>query len=72
MTNLLEKAFNRASRLSPEDQDALAERLLAELESEERWTTAFESSEDILTSLADEALEEHRKGQTKPLDPDTL
>lgn len=72
MTDLLEKAFNKASRLTPAEQDALAERLLEELESEERWEKAFEGAEDVLSNLADEALDEHRRGRTEPLDPDNL
>jgi len=37
MTKLLEKAFEEASKLPEEDQDALAEMLLVDLSSEERW-----------------------------------
>jgi len=36
MTRLLEKAFEAASKLPEEDQDALAEMLLNEIASEER------------------------------------
>ena len=36
MTKLLEKAFEEASTLPEEDQDALAEMLLSDLASEER------------------------------------
>ncbi len=72
MTRLLEQAFREAARLSPEEQDALAIQLLAELESEERWGTAFDNTASDLERLAREALEEHRKGRTQPLDPDKL
>jgi hypothetical protein len=48
--------------------------MLAELESERRWTELFatKESEDLLERLADEALENHRKGRTEPLNPDDL
>ena len=72
MTHLLEKAFAEASRLPERDQDAIAEVVLAELASEERWSKLFEGSQDVLADLAEEALAEHRAGKTKPLEPDDL
>jgi hypothetical protein len=68
----LEHAFAEAAKLSPSEQDALAELILQELTSERRWAEAFEGSQDKLERLADEALKEHRAGQTHPLDPDRL
>lgn len=72
MTAQLEKAFAEASKLSPSEQDALAEWLFAELQSEKRWTKLFADSQDTLSKLASEALTEHRSGQTQELDPDHL
>jgi hypothetical protein len=72
MTKLLEKAFAEAVKLPKKEQDKLAKWLLAELESERRWDDAFARSPDHLTRLADEALKEHRKGRTKPLNPEQL
>lgn len=72
MTNLLKEAFDKASELPPEEQDAFARFLLAELESEARWSQAFARSQDVLAKLADEALEEFRAGKTEILDPDDL
>ncbi len=68
MTRLLEKAFAEAALLPDEDQDALAAALLEELESERRWDELFASSPEVLQRLADEALAEHRAGNTEPLD----
>ena len=68
----LEHAFAEAAKLSPSEQDALAELILQELTSERRWAEAFEGSQDKRERLADEALKEHRAGQTHPLDPDRL
>ena len=72
MTKLLERAFEEASRLPEMDQNALAKWLLDELHSEREWARAFAESEDVLERLADEALEDKRKGKTTPLNLDRL
>ena len=72
MTQLLKKAFDQASQLSPEEQDALATWILEEMASERRWDEAFHASADRLKQLADEALQEAREGRTEELDPDRL
>jgi hypothetical protein len=72
MTKMLEKAFKKASALPEHDQDVLAEWLLEELKSEARWQELFAKSQDGLSRLAAEALDEHRRGKTKKLDPDKL
>ena len=68
----LERAFAEAAKLPPADHDALAEWILEELASEKRWAEAFARSTDMLERLADEALAEHRRSQTQPLDPDRI
>ncbi len=70
MTQLLQKAFERAAKLPQEEQDKFARFLLAELESERRWAELFSrsESEDLLEQLANKALAEHRAGRTQPLD----
>lgn len=68
MTELLEKAFAEASKLSPEEQDLLARTLLDDLASEESWDQSFARSQDELAQLADEALAEHQRGETKSLE----
>lgn len=72
VTKLLERAFAEAAKLPDEEQDALAVWILEELAAERKWETAFASSADALAKLADEALSEHRAGQTQVLDPDAL
>lgn len=72
MTTLLEKAFKEASRLPEVDQNALAKWVLDELHSESKWQKKFGESEDILEKLADEAIEDKRKGKTTPLDQNRL
>lgn len=71
MTELLEKAFEVASRLAPKAQDALGTRILevAEImEDEARWDVAFSRAQDQLDRWADEALAEIEAGTTTPLD----
>ena len=72
MTKLLERAFKEASKLPVVEQNALAKWVIEELESEDRWEKAFAGSEDILDRLADEALETHKVGKTKPMDIEKL
>jgi hypothetical protein len=72
MTKLLEKAFKEASKLPDIEQNTLAKWLLEELEAEKKWEQGFAESEDILERLADEALEAHKQGKTKPLNSDSL
>lgn len=72
MTQLLKKAFDQASQLTPEEQDELAKWLLEEMASEKRWDEAFGASADRLKALAEEALQEAREGRTEELDPDRL
>jgi len=72
MTKLLKKAFQEASKLPDIEQNALAKWLMGELEAERKWDQAFAESEDVLGQLADEALEAHKQGKTKPLDTKKL
>lgn len=66
MTNL-ETAFAEAAKLPLAEQNELAAFILEEIKSEKQWKKAFDTSADVLAQLADEALEEHRTGKTKPL-----
>ncbi len=68
MTKLLKEVMAKLSKLSPERQDELAAWLLAEMEDEARWDKSFAESQDALAKLADEALEEFRHGETRPLE----
>ncbi len=72
MTQLLEKAFKRVSKLPEIEQNIMAKWLIDELKSEKKWGKMFAESEDILEKLADEALAELAQGKTKPLDIDKL
>ncbi len=71
MTNL-EQAFAEAAKLTPAEQESLAAVILEEIASEARWNKALANSPNALEFLAQEALDEHRADQTRPLDPDKL
>jgi hypothetical protein len=68
MTGLLEKALQQVETLPPEEQDAIARQILADLADEEGWSRRFGETPDLLKALADEALAEHRRGETRPLE----
>ena len=72
MTALLEQAISQAAALPDERQDALAALLLEEIEDETRWDAAFARSQETLATLAAEAMDEHRAGETEDLQPDEL
>ena len=68
MTKLLEKALEKVSALPQDEQDAIASQILAELEEEAAWGERFARQGGKLRRLADEALAEHHRGETRPLD----
>jgi hypothetical protein len=68
MTGLLEQALRRVESLSPEEQDAVASQIIETLDDEEAWARSFRQDPSVLRSLAREALEEHHRGETRPLD----
>lgn len=68
MTVRLEEAINRVASLSAEEQDAIASQILETLDDEEALARSFRERPELLRSLAREALEEHRRGETRPLD----
>ena len=65
MTKALERAFREASKLSDNEQDALAEAILTEVLGEDEWERSFSASAGVLEDLADEAIEDHRAGKTQ-------
>jgi hypothetical protein len=72
MGRLLEKAISEASKLPEPDQEAIGAWLLAEIVSERRWSELFGRPGSNLERMADDAIEEHERGLTTPLDPDRL
>ncbi len=72
MTELLEKAFKEITKLPETEQNAIAKWLLEELKAEKQWEKSFQESEQILASLADEALESCKQGKTMPLNEEMI
>jgi len=61
MAKLLEEALRRLDQLPPDQQNAVAQIVLDELDSEERWSAKFAASKGALSRLAGEALAERRR-----------
>jgi len=53
--------------MTPEEQDAIASQILDALDDEEAWVRSFPDKPEVLRSLAREALDEHRRGETRRL-----
>ena len=68
VTGLLEKALRRVAALSNEEQDAIAAQILESLDDEEIWERSFRNNPEKMRALAQEAREEHRRKETRPLD----
>ncbi|HLH20413.1 MAG TPA: hypothetical protein VKX45_24510 [Bryobacteraceae bacterium] len=66
MVSLLEKAWEKVEALPPEEQEALAAQILAELADEEAWRKRFAAKRDVIRRMAREALEEDARGETLP------
>jgi len=62
------RALRRIESLSREEQDVIAAQIMETLDDEEAWARNFRERPALLRSLAREALEEHRLGETRPLD----
>jgi hypothetical protein len=70
MNAKLEQAIEALSRLPENEQEELAELILLEIETADKWDESFARSEGLLNKLAEAAMEEYRAGKTEPLDPD--
>jgi 3'-phosphoadenosine 5'-phosphosulfate sulfotransferase (PAPS reductase)/FAD synthetase len=68
MTGLLQEALRRVESLSSEEQDAIASQIIETLDDEAAWARSFSKDQAAIRSLAREALDEHRRGETRPLD----
>jgi hypothetical protein len=73
MTTLLQEAIRAVAALPEAAQDHFAVMILAEVNADaDMWERRFGTSQDALAKLADEAVEEHERGNTRPLDPEEL
>jgi DnaJ-domain-containing protein 1 len=68
MTQLLEDALRKVGKLPEDEQDAIASQILAAMEDEEAWAKTLRKNPARLRKLAAQALEEHGRGATRPLD----
>ncbi|MEM8777894.1 MAG: hypothetical protein AAGF26_03290 [Cyanobacteria bacterium P01_G01_bin.49] len=68
MTQLLQKAFQEAQKLSEALQDELAQQLLSDIENELKWQETLKDPNlnlDIIRELAQSALIEDQEGKTE-------
>jgi hypothetical protein len=72
MTKMLEKALAKAKELPEAEQDAIAQIVMDEIESERRWDALLAKSPESLRKLADRAWNEHESGESQELDPDRM
>jgi hypothetical protein len=69
MTELLQRVIAELEKLPEDEQDAIATRLLAELEDERAWKVRFESTtNEQWDRLAQMVRQEIVTGDTTPLD----
>lgn len=68
MTKLLDSAFKEVSSLPETEQNIFARFIMDEIKSEREWESSFAQSEDILSNMADEALEDFKNNNTEELD----
>jgi len=54
--------------LPQDEQGAIASRILASLAGENAWKRRFAGKRGVMRRLAREAIEEHERGETLPLD----
>lgn len=68
MTELLEQAISKIKTLPSEEQDAIAARLLADLEAEQTWKAKFAATtDDQWEQIANSVRQEIAAGDTTPL-----
>jgi hypothetical protein len=69
VTELLRQAIAQIEQLSPDQQDAIAARFLAELQDEQKWETRFSATtDDQWDQMAAMVRQEIAIGKTVPLD----
>lgn len=68
MTKLLEEMISQIHQLSPEEQDVIASRFLAELQDEQKWKSRFTTTtDDQWDEMAAMVRQEIATGETVPL-----
>ena len=72
MTKRMEKAIEALKSLPEEKQDSVADFVLHELESDERWEQTTAQHTAAVDRIVADVLEADRRGETEVLDPDRL
>ena len=74
MIERLKQAFEQAEQRPEAEQELLAQLLLEEMQSEDRWTTLFADprSDTLLETLVAEALAEDDAGETEEITGETF
>jgi hypothetical protein len=72
MTRSLEQAFEVASQLTYDEQDALAAQMLREIAWEKRWESALTDDPEQLRRLVEEAREDIEAGRVRELHADDI
>jgi hypothetical protein len=68
MTELLQQVIAQIQKLPPDQQDAIASRLLAELQDEQKWESRFAATtDDQWDQMAAMVRQEIAAGETTPL-----
>jgi len=68
MTQLLEDVLRKVGMLSADEQNAIASQILETLKDEEAWEKRLRKNPAKIRDLAAKALDEHRRGKTRPLE----
>ncbi|HEY3776568.1 MAG TPA: hypothetical protein VGL35_00775 [Rhizomicrobium sp.] len=69
MNKLFERAFTEAAKLPDAQQEAVANRILEDIEVERGWEERFAKSQDVVAELSRKAGEHIARGTTLPYDP---
>jgi hypothetical protein len=74
MTERLKEAFSLAEQFPEDEQKALAELFLQEMQATARWDALFADprSDELLERLANEALAEDEAGETEEITGDSF
>lgn len=64
MPELLEQAITRLKSMPANEQEAIAEMIIEELEDETQWDATFAHTQDVLDELAAKAMAEYHAGNT--------
>lgn len=72
MTDLLKRAFEKASTLPDWQQDELSALILNAISADQQWDATLAKAPTKVERMAEKALEDIRAGRSEPLDPDKL